>query len=181
MLLVCRREASKLGIENVDVAISIAEHLAFRNGSFDGVTCRMGAHHFGEVKQFLKEVRRVLKPGGWLLLVDTIGPEGEIEALRLDQIERLRDPSHRHDFSPKEWRGLFLETGFEIQKEEGSRKTLEAVDWMNRTSVPHDDRRTISEAIQDSDGALRDYFDPRVIDGLLHFDLHEHAFFAKRT
>lgn len=179
MLLVCRREAQARNLTNVEPAIARAEFLPFRNESFQGVTCRMGAHHFGNVPQFLRETRRILNPNGWFLLIDTTGPEGEIEAHLLDQIERMRDPSHGHDYGPKEWRVLFEENGFQVQHEEGSRKTLESEDWMTRTSVPIERRNEIVEAISTSKGELREYLDPRVIDDKLHFDLHEHAFLAK--
>lgn len=178
MLLVCRREALARNQTNVQTCIALAEFLPFRSESFEAMTCRMGAHHFGNVPQFLREARRILKPKGWFLLIDTTGPEGEVEAHLLDQIERMRDPSHGHDYSPKEWRLLLGENGFQLEHEEGSRKTLEATDWMTRTSVPIERRNEIVEAITDSQGELREYLDPRVIEDKLHFDLHEHAFLA---
>lgn len=181
MLLVCRREAQTRNLSNVETSIARAEFLPFRNESFDGVTCRMGAHHFGNVPQFLREARRILKPDAWLLLVDTSGPEGEVEAHLLDQIERLRDPSHGHDFSPNEWRTLMQEQHFQIIYEEASRKTLDMEDWMNRTSVPKEKRKAITDAINDSKGELREYLNPRKIEDKLHFDLHEHAFLAEPT
>jgi len=176
MLLVCRREAHARNLTNVETTIARAETLPFRIDSIDGVTCRMGAHHFNSVKHFLTEANRVLKPNGWLLIVDTTGPESEVEAHLLDQIERMRDPSHGHDFSPGEWRTLLEKSIFKIQNEESSRKTLEAEAWMNRTSVPLEKRDEIVKAITESKGGLLEYLYPRIIESKLHFDLHEHAF-----
>ena len=181
MLLVCRREAQTRNLTNVRTTIARAEILPFRDDSFDGVTCRMGAHHFNSVRHFLTGAHRVLKPSGWLLLVDTTGPEGEVAAHLLDQIERMRDPSHGHDFSPNEWRTLLQENGFHILYEESSRKTLDAEDWMTRTSVPIDKQEAIADEISNSTGELREYFNPRIIENKLYFDLHEHAFLAEPT
>lgn len=47
-----------------------AENIPLRDNSFDVVLNVESCHAYGSVQKFLSEVKRVLKPGGYLLLVD---------------------------------------------------------------------------------------------------------------
>lgn len=64
MLTECRKNASRLGITNMDFAVADAEHLQFGPGSFDRVTSRLGVMYFVDVQRALAEIKRVLVPGG---------------------------------------------------------------------------------------------------------------------
>ncbi|GMV96700.1 MAG: hypothetical protein AMXMBFR83_10620 [Phycisphaerae bacterium] len=47
-----------------------SEHLPFGDGSFDAVTCSNSFHHYPHQQQVIREMRRVLRPGGRLMLID---------------------------------------------------------------------------------------------------------------
>jgi ubiquinone/menaquinone biosynthesis C-methylase UbiE len=47
-----------------------AEHLPFPPDSFDAVTCSNSFHHYPNQQQVVREIRRVLRPGGRLMLID---------------------------------------------------------------------------------------------------------------
>lgn len=49
----------------------MADNLPYENESFDVVTCIQSFHHYPEQDKAMKEVLRVLKPGGMYLLSDT--------------------------------------------------------------------------------------------------------------
>jgi ubiquinone/menaquinone biosynthesis C-methylase UbiE len=117
MLEQVRRLADARGLSNVTTqGDAPAEALPFPDAAFDKVLCRVAPHHFPEVLQFLSESYRVLKPGGALVLCDTIAPDDDPLADRwLDRMERLRDPSHFRDWSPAEWQRMATETGFTVE------------------------------------------------------------------
>jgi ubiquinone/menaquinone biosynthesis C-methylase UbiE len=46
-----------------------AENLPWNTGSFDRVLCVNAMHHFDDSDEFLREARRVLRPGGRLLII----------------------------------------------------------------------------------------------------------------
>src|SRR5437667_1288121 len=58
------------GVTNAQFQVADAEQLPFPSESFDRVTCRIAPHHFPHIAQSVKEVARVMKPGGLLLLID---------------------------------------------------------------------------------------------------------------
>jgi SAM-dependent methyltransferase len=72
----------------------MAEVLPFADSHFDCVISRYSAHHWHDVPAALREVRRVLKPDGLALLIDTAGGETPLLDTHLQAIEILRDPSH---------------------------------------------------------------------------------------
>lgn len=69
MVDVAQSESIKRGITNVRFQQCLADALPFENNSFDAVVCRLGAMFFPDPLAALKEMLRVLKPGGRVALV----------------------------------------------------------------------------------------------------------------
>ena len=94
MLAAARRFLTEQGITNVDYVIADAERLPFLDASFDLVTVRIAPHHYADVHAACRELARVLRPSGHLVLIDNVAPEDpELDAF-MNDIERRRDPSH---------------------------------------------------------------------------------------
>jgi len=72
MLAIARQRATDLG-RDVDLREGDAEHLAFGDGSFDTVVCALSLCTIPSPQAAVAEMRRVLAPGGRLLLLDHIG------------------------------------------------------------------------------------------------------------
>jgi len=68
MMAVAKREAQRRGLSNVRLARCVAGALPFRAGCFDAVVCRLGAMFFDDAVASLREMLRVLAPGGRLAL-----------------------------------------------------------------------------------------------------------------
>jgi ubiquinone/menaquinone biosynthesis C-methylase UbiE len=56
----------------IAAAVGVAEQLPFRTGSVQLLVSTISFHHWGDQRRGLAEVRRVLAPGGHLLLTDPI-------------------------------------------------------------------------------------------------------------
>src|SRR5262249_26077395 len=93
---------------NPDV-ICPAEELPFADGSFDVVACRTAAHHFADVGAAVAEMSRVAADR--VLLVDTMNMGDNVE-----EAEKLRDPSHVHNYSEIEWRELCAGAGLAVEE-----------------------------------------------------------------
>lgn len=56
--------------ERLEAVEGDAEHLPFEEGAFDVLTCCNSFHHYPHQRAAVAEFRRVLRPGGLLLLLD---------------------------------------------------------------------------------------------------------------
>lgn len=72
MLAIARQRATHLG-RTVDLREGDAEHLPFNDASFDTVVCALSLCTIPDPAAAIGEMRRVLVPGGRLLLLDHIG------------------------------------------------------------------------------------------------------------
>jgi SAM-dependent methyltransferase len=81
------------GIDNVVLQEGDAEAMPFVAGSFDLVCCRSSLHHFAEPAQAVREMVRVCRPGGRVVLADLVAPSADIRET-FDHVHRLLDPSH---------------------------------------------------------------------------------------
>ncbi|QAR31895.1 methyltransferase domain-containing protein [Geovibrio thiophilus] len=70
---------------------AVAESIPFSDNTFDILTCRIAMHHFKNPDLFFREVKRVLRPLGWMVLIDNIV---DVEDSYLNVIEYIRDNTH---------------------------------------------------------------------------------------
>ncbi|HEX4582661.1 MAG TPA: class I SAM-dependent methyltransferase [Acidobacteriaceae bacterium] len=132
MLAVVQREAAARKLRNITTVQGMAEVLPFPDAHFDRVISRYSAHHWHDVPAALHEVRRVLKPRGEALLIDTAGGENPLLDTHLQAIEILRDPSHIRDYSTREWLALFAEAGFTASVRKEWPVKIEFSAWVER-------------------------------------------------
>lgn len=117
--------AKKKQLDGVRFVAGDCENLPFASGSFDVVTCSMSFHHYPNPENFFMSLRKVLRPGGRLVLRDMASKnkvmmwfinhieiplankvmrKGDVHCYSRDDIQRLCDAS-----------GLKLEK-YEVQK-----------------------------------------------------------------
>lgn len=102
MLDIARRRAREAG-RDVDLREGDAHHLPFDDGSFDTVVCTLSLCNIPDLLQALGEMRRVLRPGGRLVLVDHVRSSVtpvhwlqkglEVLSLRIDGDHMTRRPA----------------------------------------------------------------------------------------
>ena len=105
MLEQARNRAIDETIGNVQFQVGDAENIPFEAGSFSLVIARHAPHHFRDADQFLREVRRVLAPGGRFVMVDQISTSAEIQPWN-DAFQRTRDTSHFRQRTVEEWQSM---------------------------------------------------------------------------
>ncbi len=104
-----------------------AEALPFAGGTFDVVTSRRAAHHFTDLDAFLREAARVLVPGGQLAVSDMTASGPSVAWL--NEVERLRDPSHRSAKTMEEWRAALARAGFGAVRTEVRQEAMAPEEW----------------------------------------------------
>jgi ubiquinone/menaquinone biosynthesis C-methylase UbiE len=119
-----------------------AEALPYPDATFDLVSCRVAPHHFSSPADFVRESARVLRPGGWFLVIDGTLPNDSPEAEAwLHQVEKLRDPSHNRLLPPREWRSLCEQSGLAVQKVEVAFRKQPDLEWYFETAATSPENR----------------------------------------
>jgi ubiquinone/menaquinone biosynthesis C-methylase UbiE len=132
MLEAAQEHISSKGATNVEFKVADAENLPFDDNTFDLVTCRIAAHHFPNVAQFVAECARVIKPSGMVLIQDHVLPEDRETAAFVDGFEKFRDPSHNHAFPESEWLAMFAAVGLTVVNNEQVVKRHNFLEWAGR-------------------------------------------------
>ncbi len=75
MLEVGKVKVSKKNLQDtIEMVVGDSENLPFDDNTFDAVTVAFGVRNFENLEKGLDEIRRVLKPGGHLLVLETSVP-----------------------------------------------------------------------------------------------------------
>jgi SAM-dependent methyltransferase len=104
------KRSNEQGIENAKWQIGSATSLPFGDSLFDLVVSRYAFHHLQDPLLGMKEMIRVCKPGGRVLVADVALPADKVDAY--DKLELIRDPSHTHALSRHEFAELFQNEEF---------------------------------------------------------------------
>ncbi len=132
MLATVSQAALEKGLTNIQTLQASAESMPFEDGQFCVVASRYSAHHWLKLPEALREMRRVVKPGGYLLMIDVEGDENPLVDTHLQTIEVLRDRSHIRDRSPSEWARLITDAGFSAIEHQNWATRLAFEPWVTR-------------------------------------------------
>jgi len=109
MLEQARALQRRQGLENLTWQEGDVLPLPYADASFSIVSARFAFHHFLDPLAVLKEMRRVFRPGGRVVVHDSAPAADKADAF--NRMERLRDPSHVRALPPEEHRALFAAAG----------------------------------------------------------------------
>jgi len=109
----CRRahvKARQVHVDGLSFVNGDSEHLPFAAGSFDLITCSHSFHHYPHQAAVVRDMRRVLRPGGRLILVD--GFRDNVIGWIIFDIAVTRIEGNVYHVPWHEMRGLFEQAGF---------------------------------------------------------------------
>lgn len=161
MLEAARAFLTSRGVANAAFVVADAEHLPFLDASFDLVTVRIAPHHYADVRAAVREMARVLRPGGRLIIIDNIAPEdARLDALA-NEWEKRRDPSHVREYTATEWRAFLAEAELEVAHVETGRKAHDFAPWVERVRMPDAERTALERDMLAAGEDVRAYFEIR--------------------
>lgn len=115
----------------LEVRIGSLEQQAYRDGSFDAVTASHLIEHVPDPRALLREIHRILKPGGKLVAVTPNGRSWG-HSLFHRKWRGLEPPRHLHIFNREALGSLARECGFNVDQ---LRTTIRAADTIFNISL----------------------------------------------
>jgi ubiquinone/menaquinone biosynthesis C-methylase UbiE len=170
MLVAAAAVAKERGLTNITFEPADAEALPFEDASFDLVTCRIAAHHFSDPGQAVREMVRVVKPGGLVGLIDPIVPYDRVVADEINAWDLLRDPSHAACLTINGWSSLFCAAGLDAVHLDTFDVPLDFDDLMSRSGRDAATEAELRRRLLHGSAGLRSFFRPREVDGRLTFN-----------
>jgi ubiquinone/menaquinone biosynthesis C-methylase UbiE len=165
MLAVARGLAAEAGLHNVSFRHASATQIPCDDGAFDVVTSRFAAHHFHDPARAMMEAARVLRPGGLLLLVDTVSPEDGALDTFFNAVELLRDPSHVRNWRVSEWEALLHKASLQPETLARSTIDLDGAEWVRRSRTEPERVAAIQTLFAAATASVQATFTPRLGDG----------------
>ena len=142
------REARRLFPHMVPVMADGAQ-LPLASRSVDFVSSAQTFHHVWEPLALLKEMRRVVKPSGRVLVVDQVATERYEEAVMMNRLEIIRDPSHTACRPPSAMRALVQASGLELVDERIVEGKQTISDWMYPGEFPPERFEAVERFIEE--------------------------------
>ena len=115
MLAEGERLRDERGIANIGFSIADVHDLPFASETFDLVTCRRAAHHFSRIGRAIEEMRRVIRPGGMLVIDDRSVPADDFVDACMNRLDWYHDESHIRQYRPEEWRAMLSDAGLVVE------------------------------------------------------------------
>jgi demethylmenaquinone methyltransferase/2-methoxy-6-polyprenyl-1,4-benzoquinol methylase len=79
MMAIGEQKVERMGYERqVEFMFGNAQQMPFEDASFDGVTCAYGCRNFSDLEAGLREMYRVLKPGGQVTILEFSYPKNRL-------------------------------------------------------------------------------------------------------
>ena len=161
MLAVVDGVARERGFDHLRTVQGDVTALPFDDAAFCMVVTRFSAHHWRDVPAALREVRRVLKPGGLFVVIDITAPETPLHDTTLQAVELLRDGSHVRDYRPSEWQQMLADAGFTVPASAATdswKLTMQFDQWTARMRTPAERVTAIRSLLRSAPQESRDYF-----------------------
>ncbi len=160
------------GLTNLRFQQGDAEKLPFEQQSFDIVVSRYAMHHFEDPRRVLREMARVCRPQGKVVIQDLITSEFAERAAYQNHVEQLRDPSHARALALSEFLAFFTVCGLEIEQVVTDRLTQNLESWLANAHTP------LEKAAQVRELLARDEQDD--LSGTRPFHMEEMVYFYQR-
>jgi ubiquinone/menaquinone biosynthesis C-methylase UbiE len=148
MLEQARKTQQEQGLKNVSWQQGDVYALPFAEARFSIVSSRFAFHHLQDPLAALKEMKRMCKPGGRIVVAD-MAPLPE-KAAALNAAELLRDPSHVRALPVEELRGLFEQAGLGTPQVSSYRMEGDLEDLLSRSFPNEGDADRLRAIFADS-------------------------------
>ncbi len=78
MMAIGKCKVDRIKLKEVEFVYGNAQQMPFEDNAFDGVTCAFGCRNFSDLDAGLREMYRVLKPGGQVTILEFSYPSNRL-------------------------------------------------------------------------------------------------------
>lgn len=114
----------------IEPVVGDGRRLPMGDGSVDVAATAQALHHIREPVQVLSEMRRIVRPGRQVLVVDQVAPENVEQIAFMNRLESLRDPSHVTSRPPSAFRIIVRAAGLNLVDETIVAQRSRFSEWM---------------------------------------------------
>ena len=123
---------------DMELIVADGAALPLPTRSIDLVASAQALHHIREPLPVVKEMRRIVTAEGAVLIVDQVATERMEEAVMMNRLDHLRDPSHAGCRPPSALRIMVRAAGLEIEAEEIHGSVERFSTWMSPVEFPEE-------------------------------------------
>jgi ubiquinone/menaquinone biosynthesis C-methylase UbiE/broad specificity phosphatase PhoE len=134
--------------ERVSFRLAPIQSLPFRDESFDTVTCRLVLNHSTKPARLIREMVRVLRPGGTLVLAELLSADNPVKRATQNAIEERRNPSHAAARGAEQYDKLVTDAGLSIEAREVVALERELDEWLAAYATDKADAAIVREMIE---------------------------------
>jgi SAM-dependent methyltransferase len=145
MLQQARETVRTRGLANVDLLEGDVEALPLADGCCDVITSCRAVHHFHDMERSFAEMRRVLRPGGRLGVVDFATLDDPDDAAFLEELERVRDHGRMKVMALCRWPRHLRSLGFHLRTCAWFLQPATESEWLQR--VPAGEKAGAAERL----------------------------------
>jgi len=179
MLEQARKTAQEQQLTNVSWQQGDVMQLPYPSAHFSIVSSRFVFHHLEQPSIVLKEMVRVCKPGGRIVVADMAPAPEKADALNAE--ERLRDPSHVRALPEEELRELFANANLPEPVVNHYRVECDLDDLLSRSFPNPGDQPTIRKMFADSIPANTMDLNTRMQDGKIYYSFPVAVLVARKS
>jgi SAM-dependent methyltransferase len=155
MLRVARRRHPGLELVAADGA-----RLPFPTESIELVCSAQALHHIPRPVPVVMEMRRVVAPGGRVMVVDQVAPERREEARAQNELDLIRDPTHAASRPPSAMRTIVGAAGLSIVDERIVQSEGRLSQWMWSGEFPSERIAAVRRFIEERGAETGMGFEP---------------------
>lgn len=115
-------QEAAVAFPNAEFKMMKGERIDFQDSTFDLASISMALHHLSDIQKTLKEMQRVVKPGGWIIVnelySDGLNPAQEVHKRMhhfRSKIDRINGICHNESFTRKEILQKIKDSGLGIE------------------------------------------------------------------
>jgi DNA gyrase subunit B len=143
-----------------EFVLAPAESLPFEPDTFDVVVCRQGIQ-FMTLPDAIREMVRVLKPGGRIVLINLCA-YGEADRDEYFEVLRLRNPVRRNFFLPGDVEQMLTDAGCDEVVAQQYVSVEDVDTWSDNGAIGEDNREAIREVYRKASSAFQELHSVRL-------------------